>query len=157
VSVIELRWNPPLESWQQKLGHLVASGIYESVGKLAADVKPMLLEAVRDKAPRRTGQYADSLTATQQVEGRGVTIRIMGPNPLSTWITAGTRPHEIYPVNAKALRFELAGGGIVFAKHVSHPGTQPNPYPMRGWEAARGDVLDRAGQWGREIVVEMRP
>lgn len=39
----------------------------------------------------------------------------------------GTRPHDITPVRAKALRFRTTGG-VRFAKRVRHPGTAPNPY-----------------------------
>lgn len=34
-----------------------------------------------------------------------------------------TRPHDIYPRNAKALRF-MMGGRVVFSTHVRHPGSR---------------------------------
>lgn len=39
----------------------------------------------------------------------------------------GTRPHLITPQRAQALRFS-AGGRIVYARQVLHPGTKPNKY-----------------------------
>jgi hypothetical protein len=39
----------------------------------------------------------------------------------------GTRPHIIRPRRAKALRFR-AGGRVVFAKVVRHPGTRARPF-----------------------------
>jgi hypothetical protein len=39
----------------------------------------------------------------------------------------GTEPHDIYPVDAQALRFEI-GGAVVFAAVVHHPGTAPDPF-----------------------------
>lgn len=47
----------------------------------------------------------------------------------------GTRPHPIYPVRARYLRFpDRRTGQIQFRKRVFHPGTKPNPYltdPLR--------------------------
>jgi len=45
-----------------------------------------------------------------------------------SWVTDGTTPHEIVPVNARALRWTVPGGTVVFAQHVNHPGTKPNPF-----------------------------
>ena len=46
------------------------------------------------------------------------------------FVTGGTRPHDIVPVRAKALRF-VVNGTPVFAKRVHHPGTKANPYHVR--------------------------
>ncbi len=43
------------------------------------------------------------------------------------FVINGTRPHQIRPVRAQALRFTV-GGRVVFAKLVNHPGTQPNDF-----------------------------
>jgi hypothetical protein len=43
------------------------------------------------------------------------------------FVNDGTRPHEIRPRRAQALRFVI-GGRVVFAKVVHHPGTRPNPF-----------------------------
>ncbi len=48
-----------------------------------------------------------------------------------SWITDGTDPHSIDPVNAKALRWTGAGGTVIFARHVDHPGTKPNDFLLR--------------------------
>lgn len=49
----------------------------------------------------------------------------------------GTPPHIIRPRNpGGVLRFEAAGGDIVFATHVNHPGTAPRPFLLEGAEQA---------------------
>ena len=61
-------------------------------------------------------------------------------------VNDGTRPHEIRPRNAQALRFRI-GGRVVYARVVHHPGTRPNPFLDRalrevtrpaGWTVTNG-------------------
>lgn len=55
-------------------------------------------------------------------------------------VNDGTRPHLIRPKNAKVLRFR-AGGQVVYAKVVRHPGTRARPFldrALREVAAARG-------------------
>lgn len=40
----------------------------------------------------------------------------------------GSRPHLIRPRNVSLLRFETAGGAVVYTTLVRHPGTRPQPY-----------------------------
>jgi len=39
------------------------------------------------------------------------------------FVEEGTRPHTIFPLTAKVLRFRI-GGRFVFARSVNHPGTR---------------------------------
>ena len=55
------------------------------------------------------------------------------------YIVEGTAPHEIRPVNASVLAFQIAGR-IVFTPLVRHPGTKPNPFMQRAVEDARSKV-----------------
>lgn len=74
-------------------------------------------------APRRTGRLAASISKT--VSGFEATI---GPKaPHAIYVEYGVRPHEIRPVQAHALRFEIEGE-VIFAMRVSHPGTRPQPF-----------------------------
>ena len=54
-------------------------------------------------------------------------VRIGTPVGYAIHVEHGTRPHTIFPKNAKALRFKI-GNRIVFAKSVNHPGTQAHPF-----------------------------
>ncbi len=53
------------------------------------------------------------------------------------FVNDGTRPHEIRPRRAQALRFVI-GGRVVFAKVVHHPGTRPNPFLDRALREVAG-------------------
>ena len=53
--------------------------------------------------------------------------------PYAVFVHQGTRPHEILPVRAQALRFRVGGihGQWIFRRRVWHPGTKPNPFVKR--------------------------
>ena len=108
-----------------------------------------------DETPRRSGRLALStfFTITGAPGAEYQELAIFQPARTETgefyggYVRDGTRPHEIRPVRAKALRFEGADGPIVFTMHVHHPGTRPNPYHLR--------VMDRLAPTVQRIVDEM--
>lgn len=58
----------------------------------------------------------------------------------------GTRPHTIRARNRQALRFE-AGGDIVFAKSVQHPGTKANEVfasQVKDWQDDFRRIIENA-------------
>lgn len=152
---ITFAFNPPLSDAASRWRQLASSGIYESIGRMVQDIEPIVLTALQDEAPKRSGQYAAGIQSVQHGGEGHVTLEFRAADPLSTWIIGGTKPHDIYPVNARVLAFD-AGGGMVFASHVHHPGTQPNDFVSRGWESVKGAVLDRLAQTGREIIEQVK-
>ncbi len=60
------------------------------------------------------------------VGGNPATVRVMNDSAHRDYVVFGHG--DIYPVNAKALRFE-GNGQVVFARHVGPVG--PNDYPSR--------------------------
>ena len=75
-------------------------------------------------------------------------IQALAPN--AVYVEKGTRPHEIRPVNASFLAFEVSGR-MVFTPLVRHPGTKPNPFMQRAAEDARSKV----GEVFAELWLEM--
>src|ERR1019366_5088580 len=55
-------------------------------------------------------------------------------------IIRGTSPHSIDPVTASVLHW-VGADGDVFARHVDHPGTAPNPFHLAAWNAQRQTIL----------------
>lgn len=105
---------------------------------------------------RKTGNTARTIRMTS-LTGTSVKVTVGGAG---LWLETGTRPHEIRPKHAKALRFASGGvsktlGGRVrtpvlrrmgnaaysFAKVVHHPGTKPYPFLIPAAKAA----LDKLG------------
>ena len=49
---------------------------------------------------------------------------ILAPLARHVWLDAGTKPHEIFPVRARALAFVASDGVFVITRRVMHPGTR---------------------------------
>ncbi len=154
---ITLRFTPPLSDRAASFRALAEHGIFEGLGRLVQRVEPLVSTALDEAAPRRTGDYASRIHSVQNAHGDGsISLEWRAPDPLSTFILEGTKPHEIVPVNAKVLAFMGADGSMVFTRKVNHPGTAPNDFVSRAWEAARGSVYDELAGLGRDIIEQVR-
>ena len=60
-----------------------------------------------------------------------------GIAPYAIFVIKGTQPHDIYPVNGKALYWPGADHPV---KVVHHPGTEANDYFSTGVENARPEI-----------------
>lgn len=95
----------------------------------AAFVHRVVAEA-KQLAPERSGNLKRLIVPDA--------VRRVGPWSLATGVSSlaeysapvheGARPHVIRPRNARALRFEVEGGRVVFARRVNHPGNRANPF-----------------------------
>lgn len=97
---------------------------------------------IRQETPVRTGRAAGSWELNQL--GR-LTWRIHTAVSYVVDLMEGTDPHEIRPVNAKALAFKI-DGQTIFAKRVMHPGTPPNPFIDRAIARTEGRIDDFVDQ-----------
>jgi len=114
---------------------LVSQGIDEAAKRLIQRLADYAEAEMRNRAPVRTGVLRASIQKTV-----GEKEAQIGPTvPYAMFVEYGTRPHEIRPVNARALRFEM-GGGTVFATLVRHPGTRPQPFIRETAEAVKSQV-----------------
>lgn len=78
-----------------------------------------------DRAP---GTLMDSIVKRVVVRGSGDPVVEVGSDDrIALWHHEGTQPHMIAARNAPKLIF-WSGGSVVFAKVVSHPGTEPNRF-----------------------------
>lgn len=71
----------------------------------------------------RTGRLtATRRFATQRIGKEGWFGEIVWPAPYALWVDKATKPHPIFPVRAKMLRW-YSYGQPVFRYSVMHPGT----------------------------------
>jgi hypothetical protein len=118
---------------------------------VVADVDQQLAEARREGVARAVTAGAEEARTRHRFQSRtGATVagihgyvtaatdaEVVGvlesTAETSVFLNDGTRPHEILPKNAKALRFET-DGQVVFAARAQHPGTEPDPFFDHGVE-----------------------
>lgn len=87
---------------------------------LTEHLADMAEQLMREKAPVRTGMLKASIRKEVRIGEAAVGTAVR----YALFVEAGTKPHEIHPIHARALRFEFMGR-IAFAARVSHPGTRP--------------------------------
>ena len=111
------------------------------------------VERLKERTPRSTGRMdaegnmvpttdhiADGWAVKIDSAGESVTVQVVNENPraldpiavkgggetsMLRILEYGSKPHEIRPVKAAALRFIGDTGDTVFAQVVQHPGTEP--------------------------------
>jgi hypothetical protein len=117
------------------------------VQRVVEETADFAFDRMYSNAPWRTGNLAMSIT--KQVGEGWASIKPLAPYAI--YVEKGTRPHEIYPVNARCLAFASGMlGGVVFAMHVHHPGTKPNPFV----EATAVETRDEAGRIALRVLDE---
>jgi len=77
------------------------------------------VEAMRNRVPIRTGYLRESIT--RKLTPKGFTVTPTAP--YASFVDQGTKPHTIYPVNAKVLMWHGPYGEAVFSRIVHHPGS----------------------------------
>ena len=125
-------------------------------GKIADQVLPGLVKAAVEygyavmsaKAPVRSGRLLGSIKKhAYGLEGS------IGPTvPYAVYVEYGTAPHEIRPVFASVLAFQVEGR-TVFTPLVHHPGTRPNPFVR----TTRDDIVKKIPElWETTVAEEVR-
>lgn len=116
--------------------------------------------ALKSETPRRTGKLVRStgIRIKGRAEDQRLEVRQSAKSPNGSlygrFVRQGTRPHEIRPVRANALRWE-DGSGVHFAKKVNHPGTKPNPYHKRALDRVQGAITLMAERSGQRVTARL--
>jgi hypothetical protein len=133
-----------------------AERIYrEEIGRSSPEASRALYNATEREMPEKTGQAKQGLTVVTEPIPNGVRIVAEVRNvPYIRFVVEGTRAHEIRPRFKKVLRF-TAGGRVVFAMRVRHPGTKANDFFERGSQRARLPVRRVYQATNRRILVRL--
>lgn len=95
-------------------------GVQNFMNALSEGAAQIFAEQMREAIPVDTGNAQSSISVTDYGE-----VWEIGPHVgYTAALDQGSQPHEIYAVNAKALRIPLEDGSVIFRKHVHHPGTE---------------------------------
>lgn len=88
-----------------------------------------LVVLAKRTAGKDTGELIASITMTYH-PGRNPTVRVGSNVPHALMHHNGTRPHIILPEDQRLLKFR-AGGKVIYARRVEHPGTRGSFYLTR--------------------------
>lgn len=108
------------------------------VGRELDRASLLVLNRARALVGARSGRLLGSLRREDGIgpTGRYVDV-IAGSRGLTPYLGAhmfGTHPHVIRPRRRTTLRF-VSHGRVVYARRVSHPGAQANPFLTRALDA----------------------
>ncbi|MEU1550199.1 hypothetical protein [Nocardia sp. NPDC005745] len=103
-----------------------AQAVAHAAGELDGLGRRIVFNA-KQRVNVRSGELRDSMGHNVTTEPSRAQLVVFARARHAAWVHDGTRPHEIRPLNAKALRFEV-GGRVVFARRVWHPGYAGNPF-----------------------------
>ena len=105
-------------------------GIREDSRDIMRTLGRNFVEIARDESPKKSGDYAKGFRFRTFSAGASPGFRFFSAQPLTTWITEGTKPHRIVPKGSGyPLRFFWEKvGRVVHLMSVNHPGTRPNPF-----------------------------
>jgi hypothetical protein len=135
------------------LRDVLEARIRERAEEIVGTASVLLEERLRDAAPvgspdpesgHQPGHLRDSISVSSPHPGEGgPAVSALAAAEYASFANDGSDPHVIEPRNAKVLRFHIPGVGIVYARRVQHPGTQPTNF----WDltvAQWGDILRQA-------------
>ena len=76
-----------------------------------------------------TGRLSGAISSALATDSKGLFVKVLCNVEYAAAVHEGTVAHPIVGRNSprKVLRFP-SGGGIVYAKRVNHPGTDPRPF-----------------------------
>jgi len=131
-----------------------------ALNKALRKIGKHLVPALKNNTPRRVGTLANSTRfqiigspADQKLEIRQ-SAKTPGGDFYGAFVRQGTRPHEIRPVKAKALAFQI-GNRTIFAKRVYHPGTKPNPYHIDTMNEEHGEIQRIVTEAGIDVAAQL--
>ena len=137
-------------------------GLGEFIGKLNKDkiafvsqkldqIGNVVFSSIKEEAPSLTGRLIKTLWLKKK---GNLTREIWENSPYGIFVREDTKAHPIFPVKKKALYWPGIRGGRPVAS-VWHPGTEANPYHVRGVENAMPEIDPIMVDLGMNIVADL--
>jgi hypothetical protein len=98
-----------------------------SVGRMMIGLAERVQSGARAQVGKKSHNLEHSIVKRIEQSTTGILVLVGSSLSYALLHHEGTRPHEIRPVKASVLAFEI-NGQMVFASVVQHPGTKPNHY-----------------------------
>jgi hypothetical protein len=157
---IQLTTVPALRDIMGRFSSANAATVSQRLSELRA-LGQSMVQALQAEAPKNTGAFAAGIHFRTFDEGAGrLVLRTYSPRPLGEFIIRGTQAHPIRARQGKALTFFWPQGpqgpGTYSFKQVQHPGTQPNPYHQRAFDAHRGQMHEVGRKMARAYRVHLK-
>lgn len=138
----------------EKISELTAEEITQNI---MYDLGPRIIMNAAQRAPRKTGQLANSIA----FRVNGSTLEILAKAPYGNYQEFGTAsrgefggsPYTIVPRKGKRLRFSV-GGKTVYARKVTHPGIRPRPYMRPAAIEELGPLMKELLDRGQALIVK---
>jgi hypothetical protein len=133
-------------SWRRSEAQirLQVTGPKGYAGKLVKDTVRVTTNYAKVHAPVDTGRLRSSIGGRITTRLDAVHGEVSTNVKYALLVHNGTKPHEIRPKAAKALRFKV-GSRIVYARRVHHPGTKARPFLTDALRQAAGSSGVRFG------------
>ena len=119
---------------------LVSAALQNSAVKIQSNV--------RQRAPHRTGALQRSVLETVSYPTAMVTV----DESYAAYVEYGTAPHDIAPVNKKALFWKGAANPY---RLVHHPGTKANPFFSSGVTASQLYIYEQFTKVVEKLISQM--
>jgi hypothetical protein len=139
-----------LVGWRDRRGRFARAEdeVRDEQRQFAEDVGGRLVKDLSKASPRGkmhkagTPRFAESWRKRVVLTAAGAQLVVDNTDPKAVLVLGPTRKHAIVARRAKVLRFETAGGSVVYRRRVMHPGTKGSDVVGRVMASAGGPIRD---------------
>lgn len=150
-----------LEAMRQKIRSIHDKLESINVGEWAGDIDDLVTRSyrrVKELTPKQSGVLRESWKWTKERAGKHATYvwiiyneRENDSPGILKFMEYGTKPHKIVPKYKQLLAFRDKGGNLIFAKHVSHPGTRPYAMVAITKSEYAGKIGQVSQKWANQL------